>query len=327
MNTQEAKIVLETALICTQEPLKIGELRKLFADDISADTVRNLLEDLRHEWSGRGVELVGLASGWRFQSKPAMRTYLDRLHPEKPPRYSRAVLETLAIIAYRQPVTRGDIEEIRGVTVNTQVVKQLEDRNWIEVIGHRDVPGRPALYATTREFLDDLGLKSLDELPPLDDPSSQFGEQLLAQHAIEFPDSAAAQLVAEGQPEAATDVAGAEDALAPVAQGEASGVETPSGDETPTQPESEAHETHATEEAEQTHEAAGANVAYAADASGEAVHDETSRAQHGSAPDAHAQDAAHAAAAAGEEEYEDRRDAAQDDPVSTTDDEAARRGI
>ncbi|MCX5540364.1 SMC-Scp complex subunit ScpB [Paraburkholderia sp. CNPSo 3076] len=323
MNTQEAKIVLETALICTQEPLKIGELRKLFADDISADTVRNLLEDLRHEWSGRGVELVGLASGWRFQSKPAMRTYLDRLHPEKPPRYSRAVLETLAIIAYRQPVTRGDIEEIRGVTVNTQVVKQLEDRNWIEVIGHRDVPGRPALYATTREFLDDLGLKSLDELPPLDDPSSQFGEQLLAQHAIEFPDSAAAQLVAEGQPEAATEAAGAEDALTPVAEGEASGVET-SGVETPAQPESAAYETHATE---QTHEAAGADVAYAADASGEAVPDETSLAQHGLAPETHAQDAAHAADAAGEEEHEDRRDAAQDDPVSTTDDEAARRGI
>ncbi|MEM5449406.1 SMC-Scp complex subunit ScpB [Paraburkholderia guartelaensis] len=321
MNTQEAKIVLETALICTQEPLKIGELRKLFADDISADTVRNLLEDLRHEWSGRGVELVGLASGWRFQSKPAMRTYLDRLHPEKPPRYSRAVLETLAIIAYRQPVTRGDIEEIRGVTVNTQVVKQLEDRNWIEVIGHRDVPGRPALYATTREFLDDLGLKSLDELPPLDDPSSQFGEQLLAQHAIEFPDSAAAQFVAQGQPEADSGVAGAEDVLTPVAEGE-----TP-GDETPAQPESEARETHATEEAEPTHEAAGANVAYAADAPGEAVHDEASLAQHGSAPDAHAQDAAHAADAAGEEEPEDRRDAAQDDPVSTTDDEAARRGI
>ncbi|WP_233881738.1 SMC-Scp complex subunit ScpB [Paraburkholderia flagellata] len=319
MNTQEAKIVLETALICTQEPLKIGELRKLFADDISADTVRNLLEDLRHEWSGRGVELVGLASGWRFQSKPAMRTYLDRLHPEKPPRYSRAVLETLAIIAYRQPVTRGDIEEIRGVTVNTQVVKQLEDRSWIEVIGHRDVPGRPALYATTREFLDDLGLKSLDELPPLDDPSSQFGEQLLAQHAIEFPESAAAQFVGEAQPEAAADAAGAEDAAAStVAESQVSGVETSE------QSGSEAHGTHETEEA---HEVAGANVAYAADASGDAVYDETSLAQHGSAPHAYAQDAAHAADAAGEEEHEDRRDAAQDDPVSTTDDEAARRGI
>jgi segregation and condensation protein B len=196
MNTQEAKIVLETALICAQEPLKLGELRKLFADGVSADTVRTLLEDLKQEWSGRGVELVGLASGWRFQSKPAMRPYLDRLHPEKPPKYSRAVLETLAIIAYRQPVTRGDIEEIRGVTVNTPVVKQLEDRGWIEVIGHRDVPGRPALYATTRSFLDDLGLKALDELPPLDDPSAQLNVDLLGQHAIEFPDGE----VPDGEP-------------------------------------------------------------------------------------------------------------------------------
>jgi segregation and condensation protein B len=195
MNTQEAKIVLETALICAQEPLKLGELRKLFADGVSADTVRTLLEDLKQDWSGRGVELVGLASGWRFQSKPAMRSYLDRLHPEKPPKYSRAVLETLAIIAYRQPVTRGDIEEIRGVTVNTQVVKQLEDRGWIEVIGHRDVPGRPALYATTRQFLDDLGLRALDELPPLDDPSAQLNADLLGQHAIEFPDAVAQDAV------------------------------------------------------------------------------------------------------------------------------------
>ncbi|WGS51372.1 SMC-Scp complex subunit ScpB [Paraburkholderia sp. D15] len=192
MNTQEAKIVLETALICAQEPLKLNDLRKLFADGVSADTVRTLLEDLRRDWSGRGVELVGLASGWRFQSKPAMRSYLDRLHPEKPPKYSRAVLETLAIIAYRQPVTRGDIEEIRGVTVNTQVVKQLEDRSWIEVIGHRDVPGRPALYATTRQFLDDLGLKALDELPPLADPSAQLNADLLGQHAIEFAEAGAA---------------------------------------------------------------------------------------------------------------------------------------
>ncbi|SAK74712.1 segregation and condensation protein B [Caballeronia arationis] len=188
MNTQEAKIVLETALICAQEPLKLGELRKLFADDISADTVRTLLEGLKEDWSGRGVELVALASGWRFQSKPAMRGYLDRLHPEKPPKYSRAVLETLAIIAYRQPVTRGDIEEIRGVTVNTQVVKQLEDRSWIEVIGHRDVPGRPALYATTKQFLDDLGLTALDELPALDNPSAQFEAALMAQHSIDFPE-------------------------------------------------------------------------------------------------------------------------------------------
>ncbi len=199
MNTQEAKIVLETALICAQEPLKLGELRKLFADGVSADTVRTLLEDLKQDWSGRGVELVGLASGWRFQSKPAMRSYLDRLHPEKPPKYSRAVLETLAIIAYRQPVTRGDIEEIRGVTVNTQVVKQLEDRGWIEVIGHRDVPGRPALYATTRQFLDDLGLRALDELPPLADPSAQLNADLLGQHAIEFADAEVAQNLVSGE--------------------------------------------------------------------------------------------------------------------------------
>lgn len=205
MNTQEAKIVLETALICAQEPLKLGDLRKLFADGVSADAVRTLLEDLRSDWSGRGVELVGLASGWRFQSKPAMRTYLDRLHPEKPPKYSRAVLETLAIIAYRQPVTRGDIEEIRGVTVNTQVVKQLEDRGWIEVIGHRDVPGRPALYATTRQFLDDLGLKSLDELPPLDDPSAQLNVEMLGQSAIDFADEAEAAAQSGGEHEAQND--------------------------------------------------------------------------------------------------------------------------
>jgi segregation and condensation protein B len=210
MNTQEAKIVLETALICAQEPLKLGELRKLFADNVSADTIRTLLEDLKQDWSGRGVELVVLATGWRFQSKPAMRTFLDRLHPEKPPKYSRAVLETLAIIAYRQPVTRGDIEEIRGVTVNTQVVKQLEDRGWIEVIGHRDVPGRPALYATTRQFLDDLGLKALDELPPLDDPSAQANVDLLAQHSIEFTDddaSGAADAAETGDASAAGDAA------------------------------------------------------------------------------------------------------------------------
>ncbi|PFH13040.1 SMC-Scp complex subunit ScpB [Burkholderia sp. JKS000303] len=204
MNTQEAKIVLETALICAQEPLKLGDLRKLFADGVSADTVRTLLEDLKQDWSGRGVELVALATGWRFQSKPAMRHFLDRLHPEKPPKYSRAVLETLAIIAYRQPVTRGDIEEIRGVTVNTQVVKQLEDRGWIEVIGHRDVPGRPALYATTKQFLDDLGLKALDDLPALEEPAANIEAALLAQQAMDFDGDAP---VADDQPEAGEAVA------------------------------------------------------------------------------------------------------------------------
>jgi len=217
MNTQEAKIVLETALICAQEPLKLAELRKLFAEDISADAVRTLLENLKQDWSGRGVELVSLASGWRFQSKPAMRGYLDRLNPEKPPKYSRAVLETLAIIGYRQPVTRGDIEEIRGVTVNAQVVKQLEDRGWIEVIGHRDVPGRPALFATTKQFLDDLGLSALDELPALDNPSAHLEASLLAQQAINFPDGDAAALIgaALGQEPKADDADGpAPDALA-----------------------------------------------------------------------------------------------------------------
>ncbi|MGO4812492.1 SMC-Scp complex subunit ScpB [Cupriavidus sp. 2MCAB6] len=186
MNTQEAKIVLETALICAQEPLRVNDLRRLFADDVGADTIRVLLEELRRDWEQRGVELVALASGWRFQSRPVMREYLDRLNPEKPPKYSRAVMETLAIIAYRQPVTRGDIEEIRGVAVSTEVVKKLEDRSWIEVIGYRDVPGRPALYATTKNFLDDLGLRSLDELPPLEDVQAQTQAALLNQEPIDF---------------------------------------------------------------------------------------------------------------------------------------------
>jgi len=167
MNTQEAKIVLETALLTAQEPLPLAELRQLFADELNADTLRVLLDELKHDWQGRGIELVTLASGWRFQSRPSMRPYLDRLNPEKPPKYSRAVLETLAIIAYRQPVTRGDIEEIRGVTVSTQVIKTLEDRGWVETIGHRETPGRPGLLATTRAFLDDLSLRSLEELPAL----------------------------------------------------------------------------------------------------------------------------------------------------------------
>jgi len=168
MNTQEAKTVLEAALLTAERPLPLADLRRLFADELNADTLRVLLEELRNDWSGRGVELLPLASGWRFQSTPSMRVYLDRLNPEKPPRYSRAVLETLAIISYRQPATRGDIEEIRGVTVSPQVIKALEERGWIETIGHRETPGRPALFATTKAFLDDLGLRSLDELPPLE---------------------------------------------------------------------------------------------------------------------------------------------------------------
>jgi segregation and condensation protein B len=169
MNTADARRILETALICASEPLSLRDMAALFEGALSADTLRRLLADLQLAWSGRGVELVCLASGWRFQSRPEMRPFLDRLHPEKPPKYSRAVLETLAIIAYRQPVTRGDMEDIRGVTIHSGILKQLEDRGWIEVIGHRETVGRPALYATTRQFLDDLGLDSLDALPPLEE--------------------------------------------------------------------------------------------------------------------------------------------------------------
>jgi segregation and condensation protein B len=182
MNTDEAKRVLETALLCAREPLTLHGMKKLFADvdgngrqvgvGVGADTIKILLEELRQDWQGRGIEIVSLASGWRFQSRPEMKPYLDRIAPEKPPKYSRATLETLAIIAYRQPVTRGDIEEIRGVAVNSQTIKMLEDRGWIDVVGHREVPGRPALLGTTRQFLDDLGLAALSQLPPLE----QVGE-------------------------------------------------------------------------------------------------------------------------------------------------------
>lgn len=167
MNTTDAKRVLETALICSQQALTLRELGLLFNGSVSADTLKLIVANLQHEWRERGVELVHVASGWRFQSRPNMREYLDRIHPEKPPRYSRATLETLAIIAYRQPVTRGDMEDIRGVTINSLLLKQLEDRGWVEVIGHRETVGRPGLYATTRQFLDDLGIESLAELPAM----------------------------------------------------------------------------------------------------------------------------------------------------------------
>ena len=173
MNSAQAKRILETALICAQQPLTLRDMRTLFEDALGADTLRQLLHELAQEWEQKGVELVCVSSGWRFQSRPEMRPFLDRLHPEKPPRYTRATLETLAIIAYRQPVTRGDIEDIRGVTVNSQLIKQLEDRGWVEVIGHRETVGRPGLYATTRQFLDDLGLESLDQLPMLESASEQ----------------------------------------------------------------------------------------------------------------------------------------------------------
>lgn len=176
MNTTDARRILEAALICAQQPLTLRELGVLFDGSLAADSIKLVLGELQDEWSGRGVELVHVASGWRFQSRPEMREYLDRLTPEKPPRYSRATLETLAIIAYRQPVTRGDMEDIRGVTINSLLLRQLEDRGWIEVIGHRETVGRPALYATTRQFLDDLGVESLAGLPSMDDTPAQIAK-------------------------------------------------------------------------------------------------------------------------------------------------------
>ena len=173
MNTAQAKRVLETALLTAGQPLSLRDLRVLFDDELGADTLRQMLQDLEMEWATKGLELAHVASGWRFQSRPELRVYLDRLHPEKPPKYTRAVLETLAIIAYRQPVTRGDMEDIRGVTIGSQILKQLEDRGWVEVIGHRETVGRPSLFATTRQFLDDLGLVSLDQLPLLSQVDTQ----------------------------------------------------------------------------------------------------------------------------------------------------------
>jgi segregation and condensation protein B len=215
MNTAEAKKVLETALLCAHEPLSINDLRKLYVDhdnhgdggeEVGADTIKQMLQELRLDWSDKGIEVVALSTGWRFQSRPEMKIYLERLNPEKPQKYSRATLETLAIIAYRQPVTRGNIEEIRGVTVNSQTIKMLEDRGWIEGVGHRDVPGRPALFATTRQFLDDLGLTTLDQLPPLQ--QAQVLEAGLDQAAMSFapaaqPDGAGLALVQNGADSAA----------------------------------------------------------------------------------------------------------------------------
>ena len=169
LNPPDAKRILEAALLASQEPLGLTDLKRLFDGELGVDTLRPLLAELAEEWQGRAIELVSLASGWRFQTRAELQPYLDKLFPEKPPRYSRAVMETLAIIAYRQPVTRGDIEDVRGVGVSTQIIQALETRGWIDVVGHRETPGRPALYATTTKFLDDLGLRSLEELPPLEE--------------------------------------------------------------------------------------------------------------------------------------------------------------
>lgn len=188
MNTPGAKKVLETALLCSYEPLSLSDMRRLYDQPgVSIDAIKSMLEELRVDWLDKGVEIVSLSTGWRVQSKPEMRVYLDRLNPEKPQKYSRAALETLAIIAYRQPVTRGDIEEIRGVAVNSQIIKLLEERGWIDVIGHRDVPGRPALLATTKQFLNDLGLVSLEKLPQVQTLSKESlcGDILREMMAIE----------------------------------------------------------------------------------------------------------------------------------------------
>jgi segregation and condensation protein B len=185
----EAKSILEAALLVAGEPLSAAQLSKLFDPPLEPEVIRRLLEEIRNAWGARSVELTQVASGWRFRAKPDLQPYLDRLAPEKPPRYSRAAMETLAIIAYQQPVTRGDIESIRGVAVSTHVVKTLEDRQWIEVVGHRETPGRPALYATTKQFLDDLNLRSLSELPPL--------AELDNSHLLELPDAPAKAAEAE----------------------------------------------------------------------------------------------------------------------------------
>ena len=225
MKTLDARRVLEAALICSAQPMSLRELAALFADEIGNDTLRELLDELRAEYAEKGVQLVQLASGWRFQSRPEMAGYLARLSPERPPRYSRAVLETLAIIAYRQPVTRGDIEEIRGVAVASTIIKQLEDRGWIEAIGYREAPGRPALLATTRQLLDDLGLQSLDQLPALDGAGeAPTGDDALAalaaQSSLSFADAA-------GNADADT-VVGAEAAAEPASESPPEPPATPS---------------------------------------------------------------------------------------------------
>lgn len=172
LDLAQIKHVLETALLVTQEPMSLHDLKKLFDEKLDNNTLRKVLDDLRADWDGRGVELASVATGWRFRARPESQRFLDRLDPQKPPKYSRAVLETLAIIVYKQPVTRGDIEEIRGVTVSPGILKALEARGWIDVIGHREVPGRPEIFATTKFFLDDLNLRSLEELPPLSELGS-----------------------------------------------------------------------------------------------------------------------------------------------------------
>ena len=189
------KRVIETALLCAQEPLSVADLSRLFIEDITTADIDEVLIEIQRAWDDKGMELVHIATGWRFQSRLSMREYLDRLTPEKPPKYSRAVMETLAIIAYRQPVTRGEIEEIRGVAVSTNVMKQLEDRGWVEIIGHKETIGRPGLYATTKQFLDDLSLTNLQSLPILEDAAPMAAAEQLGQAIIEFDPDATVETV------------------------------------------------------------------------------------------------------------------------------------
>ena len=189
------KRVIETALLCAQEPLTVNDLSRLFVEDVATADIDDALVEIQRTWDDKGMELVHIATGWRFQSRLSMREYLDRLTPEKPPKYSRAVMETLAIIAYRQPVTRGEIEEIRGVAVSSNVMKQLEDRGWVEVIGHKETIGRPGLYATTKQFLDDLSLTNLQSLPILEDAAPMAAAEQLGQAVMEFEPDATVETV------------------------------------------------------------------------------------------------------------------------------------
>jgi segregation and condensation protein B len=204
----ETKRILEAALLTASEPLGMSDLKRLFDEELGAEVLKALLGELREEWSGRAVELTQLASGWRFQTRAEFRPYIERLFPEKPPRYSRAVMETLAIIAYRQPVTRGDIEDVRGVVVSTQIIQSLEARGWIDVVGHRETPGRPALYATTRKFLDDLGLRTLEELPPLEEIAQTLQLEPIPAPAAEAPAVESAEAGPDPEAERATGTGG-----------------------------------------------------------------------------------------------------------------------
>jgi len=205
LNPPEAKRILEAALLAAQEPLSPSELKRLFDGELGVDAIRKLLAELAQDWQGRAVELVTLSSGWRFQTRAELQPYLDKLFPEKAPRYSRAVMETLAIIAYRQPVTRGDIEDVRGVVVSTQIIQALETRGWIDVVGHRETPGRPALYATTTKFLDDLGLRSLEELPPLEEIAKTLQLEVVPTAEAQPEAEAAVREEEQQQPATGTD--------------------------------------------------------------------------------------------------------------------------